>query len=56
MNYIHMDKATPAAFKEMKRVMRFVAGSLKLKPHSPNATAFNWNMVVYTDSDWAGER
>jgi Reverse transcriptase (RNA-dependent DNA polymerase) len=55
-----MDKATPAAFKEMKRVMRFVAGTkeygLKLEPHSPNATTFSWNMVVYTDSDWAGDK
>jgi hypothetical protein len=55
-----MDKATPAAFKEMKRVMRFVAGTkeygLKLEPHSPNATTFSWNMVVYTDSAWAGDK
>jgi hypothetical protein len=55
-----MDKATPAAFKEMKRVMRFVAGTkdygLKIEPHTPNTNSFMWNMVVYTDSDWAGDK
>jgi hypothetical protein len=55
-----MDKATPAAFKEMKHVMRFVAGTkdygLQLEPHYPTATTFSWNKVVYTDSDWAGDK
>jgi hypothetical protein len=55
-----MDKTTPTTFKEMKRVMRFVVQTkdygLKLEPHSPNATTFSWNMVVYTDSDWAGDK
>jgi hypothetical protein len=46
-----MDKATPAAFKEMKCVMRFIVGTkdygLKItkKPE-----------VVYSDSDWAGDK
>jgi hypothetical protein len=53
-------KAITATFKEMKHVMHFVAGTkvycLKLEPHSLNATTCSWNMVVYTDSDWAGDK
>jgi hypothetical protein len=55
-----MDKATPAAFKEMKRVMRFIAGTkdygLKIAPKKPEQDNFKWNMVVYSDSDWAGDK
>jgi hypothetical protein len=55
-----MDKATPAAFKEMKRVMRFIAGmkdfGLKMAPIKPGKDKFKWNMVVYLDSDWAGDK
>jgi hypothetical protein len=51
-----MDKATPAAFKEMKRVMRFIAGTkdygLKIAPKKPEQHNFKWNMVLYSDSDW----
>jgi hypothetical protein len=55
-----MDKATPAAFKELKRVMRSVAATkdygLKVEPTKADPSMFNWNMVVYTDSDWAGDK
>jgi hypothetical protein len=55
-----MDKATPAAYKEMKRVMCFIADTkdygLKIEPEQPSKDKFNWNMVVYTDSDWAGDK
>jgi Reverse transcriptase (RNA-dependent DNA polymerase) len=55
-----MDKATPAAFKEMKRVMRFIAGTkdygLKIAPKKPDQDNFKWNMVVYSNSDWAGDK
>ena len=55
-----MDKATPAAFKEMKRVMRFVADTkeygLRIEPDEPSKDKFHWNMVAYTDSDWAGDK
>jgi hypothetical protein len=55
-----MDKATPAAFKEMKQVMRFVANtkehSLRIEPDEASKDKFKWNMVVYTDSDWAGDK
>jgi hypothetical protein len=55
-----MDKATPAAFKELKRVMRFVAASkdygLKVEPTKAEPDVFNWNMVVHTDTDWTGDK
>jgi hypothetical protein len=55
-----MDKATPAACKEMTCVMRFVSATkdygLRIEPHSPDSKTLSWNMVVYTDSDWAGDR
>jgi hypothetical protein len=55
-----MDKATPAAFKEMKRAMRFVANTkecgLRIEPDEPSKDKFKWNMVVYTDSDWTGDK
>jgi hypothetical protein len=55
-----MDKATPAAFKEMKRVMRFISATkdfgLHIEPDDPGNDKFKWNMVVYTDSDWAGDK
>jgi hypothetical protein len=29
---------------------------LKIEPHSPDSKTLSWNMVVYTDSDWAGDK
>jgi hypothetical protein len=50
-----MDKATPASFKELKLVMRFVAANndygLKVEPTKSDPDMFNWNMFVYTDSN-----
>jgi hypothetical protein len=55
-----MDKATPAAFKELKHVMHFVAATkaygLKVEPTKADPDMFHWKMVVYTDSDWAGDK
>jgi hypothetical protein len=55
-----MDKATPEAFKEMKRVMRFITRTkdygLKMAPIKLDKDKFKWNMVVYSDSDWAGDK
>jgi hypothetical protein len=55
-----MDKATPAAFKEMKRVMKFIVSTkdygLQIAPVRPKSEVIKWNMVVYTDSDWAGDK
>jgi hypothetical protein len=54
-----MDKATPAAFKEMKRVMRFILSTknygLKINPQPQKSEVIKWQMKVYTDSDWAGD-
>jgi hypothetical protein len=44
----------------MKQVMCFVANTkaygLRIEPDEPSKDKFNWNMVVYTDSDWAGDK
>jgi hypothetical protein len=66
-----MDKATPAAFKEMKRVMKFIVSTrdfgLKIAPKVPESEVIKWDdkkkpkvikwvMHAYTDSDWAGDK
>jgi Reverse transcriptase (RNA-dependent DNA polymerase) len=52
-----MDKASPAAFKEMVRVMKFLLGTndygLRIQPAE---VADQWNLSIYTDSDWAGDK
>jgi hypothetical protein len=51
-----MDSATMAAYKEMLRVTKFVLNTesycLKIEP---KASEENWDLVVYSDSDWAGD-
>lgn len=51
--------ATPAALKELKRVIRFVLNTkdfgLKLKPAFVKKDK-KWYLVVYTDADWAGDK
>jgi hypothetical protein len=53
-----MDKATPAAMKEMIRVIQFLidtkAYGLKLQPVL-NTNDNEWYLQIYTDSDWAGD-
>jgi hypothetical protein len=53
-----MDRASPAAFKEMKRVIKFILSTktygLRVEPITPKEN--DWDMVVYTDSDWAGDK
>jgi hypothetical protein len=53
-----MDGATPAAFKEMKCVVKFVIDTkdydLKVFPRPDKQK--KWNLTVYTDSDWAGDK
>jgi hypothetical protein len=53
-----MDGATPAAFKEMKSLAKFVMDTdnygLKVLPTISRTK--KWNMTVYTDSDWAGDK
>jgi hypothetical protein len=52
----YMDGASIAVYKEVIRVIRFVLDTrdtcLKLKP---NLGDENWNLVVYSESDWVGD-
>jgi hypothetical protein len=52
-----MDKASPAAFKEMVRVMKFLLGTkdygLRIQP---GEVKDQWSLSMYTDSDWAGDK
>jgi hypothetical protein len=40
--------------------MHFVADTkeygLRIERDEPSKDQFNWTMVVYTDSDWAGDK
>jgi hypothetical protein len=40
--------------------MRFISATkdfgLRIEPDDPGNDKFTWNMVVYTDSDWAGDK
>jgi hypothetical protein len=52
-----MDGTTPEVIKELKRVIRFVLNTksfgLRIEPKSiPD----RWDLTVYTDSDWAGDK
>jgi hypothetical protein len=53
-----MDKATVAAYKEMKRLMNFVMQTkhygLLVKPIVNEKD--QWDLMVYSDSDWAGDK
>ena len=54
-----MDGATEAAYKEMLRVIKYVMDTkewgLKFEPILPKGE-LSWDMVVYSDSDWAGDK
>ena len=54
-----LDGATPAAYKEMLRVIKFVIDTpdfgLKVEP-SIRPEDQKWELVVYSDSDWAGDK
>jgi hypothetical protein len=53
-----LGKATPAAYKEMLRVCKFIADTknmgLKVDPVIPEDG--KWELEVYSDSDWAGSK
>jgi hypothetical protein len=53
-----MDRATPVAFKEMKRLVKFVIDTneygLKIAASIPKTK--KWNLTAYKDSDWAGDK
>ena len=51
-----LDGASPAAFKELKRVIKYVLDTeklaLKIQPEIENGKG-KWTMVIYSDSDYA---
>ena len=53
-----MKEATPGALKELKRVLKYVIDTkdigLKLAPEITGKV--EWKIVLYTDSDWAGDK
>ena len=55
-----MDKATVAAYKEMKRLLNFVIQTketgLLIKPIVFDSNNVNWDLMVFSDSDWAGDK
>jgi hypothetical protein len=54
-----LDGATPVAFKEMLRIIKFVLDTstlgLRIEPKCPDGD-LTWNLIVYSDSDWAGDK
>jgi hypothetical protein len=54
-----MDSATEGAFKEMLRVIQFVLATrdfgLYLNPTPLEKMDDGWDLVMYSDSDWAGD-
>ena len=52
-----MDAATPAALKELKRIINFVIKTkhfgLKIEPMIASQ---DWYLTIYSDSDWAGDQ
>jgi hypothetical protein len=52
----YVDSATMAAYREMLRVTKFVLDTesycLKIEP---KASKENWDLVVYSGSNWAGD-
>jgi len=54
-----MSAATPAAYKEMYRLIKFVlctkTWGLKIMP-KPTGGLLKWNLVSFSDSDWAGDK
>ena len=54
-----MDGASPAAFKELKRLLKFVIGTkdygFKINPII-NKNDLEWEVTVFSDSDWGGDK
>ena len=53
-----MTGASQAALKELLRVIKFVIDTkdLGLKVEPMQKQNDKWSMLVYTDSDWAGDK
>ena len=53
-----MDGASPAAFKELKRALKFVVDTknlaLRFKPKLEDDK--KWRIIAYSDSDWANDK
>jgi hypothetical protein len=53
-----MDGATPLAFKEMKRLVKFMIDTseygFRIAPSVPKTK--KWKLTGYTDSDWSGDK
>ena len=55
-----LDRPTQAAFKELKRAIKFVLDTehygLAIIPRVPEDKSASWELKVYSDSDWAGDK
>jgi hypothetical protein len=55
-----MDGATPAAQKEMYRIMKFLSDTkdqgLKISPTVVSNNQQPWTLSIYSDSDWASDK
>jgi hypothetical protein len=53
-----MGKASPGAYMELKHVLKFVLSTKKYGLYiEPRVSKVNtWELIVYTDSDWAGDK
>jgi hypothetical protein len=55
-----MDQATPSAIKELMRVIKYVINTksygLKLQPKINAKASNDWQLVMYSDSDWASDK
>ena len=53
-----MDKASQTGMKELRRVLKYVLDTkefgLKIEPVLDNL--MNWNMKMFSDSDYAGDK
>ena len=53
-----MNGANEASYKEMLRVAKFVMDTehlgLRVQPDTSDLT--NWKLMMYSDSDWAGDK
>ena len=54
-----MDRATPAAFKEMLRIICYLIQTkdhgFKIAPKLDQPSKIEWKLKLYSDSDWAGD-
>jgi hypothetical protein len=53
------DGPTQAVYKELKREIRFVLDTeqygLKIEPRIPQNSGEPWDLILFPDSDWAGD-